>query len=104
MSITMKAVCSFPLTIVINTKTMEYIAKDRQECRDADPEKFAKADRAERFKVDLFLSDKTDEEVAQVIYRSNLREFIRRDVTSELKTDECHARIGDIRVDFEVRE
>jgi hypothetical protein len=104
MPITMKAVCSFPLTIVINTETMEYIAKARKECREADPEKFATANKAERFKVDLFLSDKTDEEVAQVIYRASLREFIRRDVKRELATDECRARIGDIRVDFEVRE
>lgn len=100
MSITMKAVVTFPLTIIINTETMQYIAEARQKCRDADPAKFAEAKGHERFKVELFLSDKTDEEVAQVIYRASMREFIRRDMTNELKTDECSARIGDIKVTF----
>lgn len=101
MSITMKAVVTFPMTIVIDKETMQYIAEARQKFRDADPEKFVNAKGHERFKVGLFLSDKTDEEVCQIIYRYSLREFIRRDVTNELKTDECRARIGDIKVDFD---
>lgn len=100
MSITMKAVVTFPMTIIINRETMQYIAEARQKCRDADPEKFAEAKGHERFKVELFLSNKTDEEVCQIIYRASMREFIRRDVTNELKTDESRARIGDIKVDF----
>ncbi|WP_305016775.1 hypothetical protein [Mycobacterium tuberculosis] len=56
MSITMKAVVTFPMTIIINSETMQYIAEARQKCRDADPEKFAEAKGHERFKVELFLT------------------------------------------------
>ena len=105
MSITMKARVSFTMTIVVPTETMEHIAKARQAVRDVDPATFAskikEADKEERYRVELFRGDKTDEQVVQQIYRSAMRQFIRNDFRKEICSNESQARIGDTIVTFE---
>lgn len=105
MAITMKAHVSFPLTIVVATETMEYIAAARGAVKALSEEyrakKFKDANKLERAKLELFLSDKTDEQVVEWIYRSSLRQFIRDELKKELCNDESTARIGDTRVTFE---
>ncbi|WP_300733866.1 hypothetical protein [Pseudomonas sp.] len=108
MAITLKAHVSFPMTIVVATETMKFVAQARAEVRSVPAEKLAEklkdANKLERAKLELFLSDKTDEQVVEWIYRSSLRQFIRDDLRKELCNDESTARIGDTRVIFEQKE
>lgn len=105
MSITMKAHVSFPMTIVVHSEALEFVAAARAAVKALSPEyreeKFKKADKEERFKLELFLSDKTDEQVIESIYRTALRAFIRNDLKKELSNSESTARIGDTIVTFE---
>lgn len=105
MAITLRANVSFPLTVVVHTETMKMVAEARRLCKELSEDeravKFKDADKEERSKLDLFLSDKTDEQVIEQIYRAALRRHIRKELRSELTNDESTARIGDTRVVFE---
>lgn len=105
MAITLKAQVSFPMTIVVATETMKFVAAARGAVKALSPEYLAEklkdADKEERFKTELFLSDATDEQVVESIYRTSLRAFIRNDLKKELCNDESTARIGDTIVTFE---
>lgn len=108
MAITLKAHVSFPLTVVVHTETMQMVAAARAACKvlteTERAEKFKEADKEERSKLDLFLSEKTDEQVIEQIYRAALRRHIRKELRSELTNDESTARIGDTLVVFGRKE
>lgn len=105
MSITLKAQVTFGLTIVVMAETLKFVADARSEVKAMTPEKVAEklkdATGEERFKFELFASDKTDEEVIEVIYRASMRGFLREELKSQLCNSESRARIGNIKVDFE---
>ena len=108
MSITLKAEVTFGLTIVVEKETLKFVADARAEVKALTVEKVAEklkdATGEERFKFDLFRSDKTDEEVIEVIYRTSMRGFLRDELKSQLCNDESRARIGNIKVDFRAEE
>lgn len=104
MSITLKAQVNFGLTIVVETKSLEFVRDARAACKSMSAEQAAEAlkdaDGEERFKLNLFRSERTDEEVLEAIYRTYLRGFMRDELKSQLCNSESRARIGNIKVDF----
>lgn len=108
MSITLKAQVTFGLTIVVIAETLKFVSDARTECKAMTPEQVAEklkdATGEERFKFELFRSDKTDEEVVEVIYRTAMRGFLRDELKSQLSNSESSARIGNIKVDFGAKE
>jgi len=104
MSITLKAQVTFGLTIVVEKETLKFVSDARAECKAMTPEqvsaKLKDATGEERLKFELFRSDKTDEEVIEVIYRTSMRGFLREELKSQLCNSESRARIGNIEVDF----
>ena len=105
MSITLKAQVTFGLTIVVMAETLKFVADARAEVKALTAEQIAEklkdATGEERFKFELFRSDKTDEEVIEVIYRTSMRGFLRDELKSQLCNSESRARIGNIKVGFE---
>lgn len=106
MSITLKATVTFPLSMVFSKDLLVQIEEGRKEARKIkaeQPEKFAALSRAERFKIDLFDSDKTVEQIAETLTRAAIREFIRTDFTKDFTGPDETCRTGDVRVVFENR-
>lgn len=104
MSITLKAQVNFGLTIVVEKETLKFVSDARAECKAMTSEQVAEklkdASGEERFKFELFRGDKTDVEVAEVIYRTSMRDFLRSELKSQLCNSESRARIGNIKVAF----
>ena len=107
MSITLKAQVTFGLTIVVMSETLKFVSDARAECKamtsEQVTEKLRDATGEEKFKFELFRSDKTDEEVIEVIYRTSMRGFLRDELKSQLCNSESRARIGNIKVAFTPR-
>jgi hypothetical protein len=102
MAKTFKAHVSFPLTIVVKTETVTGFLEAREEARKIPASgKVLKGE--SKFRIELMASDKSDDEVLQTIFRSAIREVLRKDFMSEIVGSKSTCRIGDTLVVFEDR-
>ncbi|ANY29041.1 hypothetical protein UNOSLW4_0130 [Pseudomonas phage UNO-SLW4] len=103
MAKTLKANVSFGLTCVVNTDAEKALEAARDLARVA--LKHGEAPKGEQgAMLSLFASEKPTEELLEIIIRKGVRELVREELDRELNTDETRATIGNIKVDFEVRE
>lgn len=103
MAKTFKAHVSFPLTLVVKTETVTDFLEAREEARKILASgKVLKGE--SKFRIELMASDKPDDEVLQTIFRSGIREVLRKDFLSEIVGSESTGRIGDTLVVFEDRK
>lgn len=101
MSKTLKLNVSFPLTIVVNSKTMAEFVTDRERARELPAEKVAKMKGETLASFNLLIGDRSDEELLEIIYRKGIREIVREGITREIPGKEATCRLGDVKVVFQ---
>lgn len=99
MAKTLKCNVSFGLTAVVNTETVKAVDEARLEARKALAEG-EQGDGEHAAMLKLFASERTTEELLEVILRKGLREIIRKELMQEMNNSETSLRIGDIKVAF----
>ena len=103
MAKTLKLNVSFPMTIVVATKTLEALKVTREECRKVPAEQIAELEGEAKFRAGLFMGDLSDEKLLELIYRAGIREFITKDMRREISGDEARVKLGSVKVTFEDR-
>lgn len=101
MAKTLRLTVTFPMTIVVSSETCAELAADRKRIREMPAEKVAKLKGQPKANYELMMSERTDEELMEIIYRAGLRETIRSNIKSEVCSSESTCRIGDIKVTYE---
>lgn len=101
MSKTLKMTVSFPVSIVVRSDTMAEFVSDRAKARAMPAEKVATLKGEAKVSYDLLTSERTDEELLELIYRKGARQIIREDFSKELGGNESTVRTGDVKVVFE---
>lgn len=101
MSKTLKMTVSFPVTVVIRKDTLEEFVADREKARQMPAERIAKLKGEAKVSYDLLVSERTDEELLELIYRKGVRQIIREDFPKELGGSESTVRTGDVKVVYE---
>lgn len=99
MAITLKTNVSFPMTIVVTSETIKDFQEARQEAREI----LASGKELKgqtKYRVEMFASDMTDEQIFERIYREGVREFIKKDFINEIQGNESRIRVGDVKVSF----
>ncbi|WYW04373.1 host HNS inhibition protein [Pseudomonas phage vB_PpuP-Kurepalu-2] len=103
MAKTLKANVNFGVTIVINSETEKAFEIARAAARESVKQGITNGNKKDSM-LHVFASDKTSEEVFEIILRSGIRELVRKELTGELNNGETSATVGNIKVDFEKRE
>ncbi|AKG94369.1 hypothetical protein VO98_135 [Pseudomonas phage phiPsa17] len=100
MAKTLKLNVSFPMSVVVNTETCKGLEVARAAAREAIKQGTTNGNKRD-FMLNVFASDKTTEEVLEIIIRSGVRQLVREELTREMTNDETRATVGDIKVSFE---
>lgn len=100
MAKTLRLTVNFPLTIIVNTETVDEFVADRKKTREVPSEKAALLKGRSKSNYDLMISGRTDEEILEILYRAGLREEIRQ-VVKDMGSTEANIRVGDIKVTYE---
>jgi hypothetical protein len=100
MAKTFKLNVSFPMTLKVSTDTVNEFLEARKDAREILASgKVLKGE--SKFRVELLASDKEDDEVLQTIFRTGIREVIRKDLIKEICGNESTGSVGDTLVVFE---
>lgn len=100
MAKTFKLNVSFPMSLVVSTETVKDFQEAREEARKI--LYLGKALKGEtKFRVELMASDKPDDEVLQIIFRSGIRQVLREDFLKEVCGSESTGRLGDVKVVYQ---
>lgn len=103
MAKTIKCNVNFDLTAVIQSSGL----KTLQEAREASREAIAGGEHGDgehKAMIEIFASDRTEEDLLKLILRKSIREMIREELEGELNTADTSVRVGNIKVDFKARE
>ncbi|MGV8919554.1 MAG: hypothetical protein ACOH2R_17435 [Pseudomonas sp.] len=101
MSKTLKLTVSFPMTIVVKTETIKDLQETRAQAREIPDEEMATLKGEQKFRTELFRSDRPDEELLELVYRSGIRELLREDFIKQITGNEATVRLGSVKVAFE---
>lgn len=93
MSKTLKLTVSFPMSVVVNSETVAAVEESREALKGA---KQLKGE--EKAMAVLFASERTTEEILEIVMRKGIREILRKELTSELNNTETGVTVGDIKV------
>ncbi|UAV89431.1 hypothetical protein SNK_28 [Pseudomonas phage SNK] len=102
MAKTLKLNVAFGMTVVINSETEKGFEVARAAARESVKQGVLNGNKKDSM-LHVFASDKTSEEVFEIILRSGVRELIRKELTSEMNNGETSATVGNIKVTFEKR-
>lgn len=100
MAKTLKCNVTFPLTLIVNSESVASVEESRKEAREVLASGVALSGERKAM-IEAFASERTTEELLELILRKGLREIIRSELKSEMNNSETKVRIGDIKVDFE---
>ncbi|WCD55421.1 hypothetical protein LABOLPEG_00019 [Pseudomonas phage phi 21A] len=100
MSITLKTKITITSTIVISSETVAKVQKEREEARRMDPFKSEKLKGTQRAMFEVYISDRSDEEVFELLLRMGFREGFKETIKSELSGDDFRMKGAQIAVQF----
>lgn len=99
MAKTLKCQVTFPLTLIVNSESEKDLEGARAEAREivASGKELHGEQKA---MINAFASERTTEQLLELILRKGIRELVRAELKSEMNNSETKCRIGDIKVDF----
>ena len=100
MAKTLKCNVSFGLSSVVNTETVKALEEARIEAREALQDGI-KCDGERMAMLKVFASERTTEELLELMFRKGIREIVRKELKAEMDNDETSLRVGEIKVAFE---
>ena len=103
MAKTLKCNVTFGATIVVNSDAEKALEAARDLARVA-LKNGEKPKGEQGAMLEAFASERTLEQLLELIVRKGIREIVRDELESELNNDETAATIGNIKVTFEARE
>ncbi|QHJ81065.1 MAG: hypothetical protein [Bacteriophage sp.] len=99
MAKTLKCQVTFPLTLIVNSESEKDLEGARAEAREIVAS--GKELRGEqKAMITAFASERTTEQLMELILRKGIRELVRAELKSEMNNSGTKCRIGDIKVDF----
>lgn len=102
MAKTLKLNVAFGMTVVINSETEKGFEVARVAARESVKQGVLNGNKKDSM-LHVFASEKTSEEVFEIIIRSGVRELIRNELTREMNNGETSTTVGNIKVTFEKR-
>ncbi|AHZ95006.1 hypothetical protein phiPSA2_25 [Pseudomonas phage phiPSA2] len=81
MSITIKVAINQTFSMVVEDSILEQIAAERVKAREVSPEKVATLTGQKRYYMEVFRSERTDEEVLRVVFKDSLIECAKEAAT-----------------------
>lgn len=100
MAKTLKCNVSFGLSAVVNTETVKAVEEARAEAREA-LQDGVKYDGERKAMLEVFASERTTEELLELLLRKGIRDLVRKELKAEMDNDETRVRVGEIKVTFE---
>lgn len=104
MAKTLKCNVTFGLTCVVNSEAEKGLEAARDLARVALKHSDEEPKGEQGAMLKLFASERTTEELLELIVRKGIRELIRSELESEMNNDESTVTVGNIKVAFEPRE
>lgn len=103
MAKTLKCNVNFGLTVVVNSKSEKALEAARDLARVA--LKHGDKPKGEQgAMLEAFASERTIEQLLELIVRKGIRELVREELEREMNNDETSTTVGNIKVTFESRE
>lgn len=100
MSITLKTRIVLTTSIIISTTIVEQLQKERVAARAATPEKLERMKGRKKAMHAVMVSDKTDEEVFEIILRLAFREGFMETLKSEFSCEDFRAKGSQIAITY----
>ncbi|AFO12315.1 hypothetical protein PhiS1_26 [Pseudomonas phage Phi-S1] len=104
MAKTLKCNVNFGLTVVVNSESEKALEAARDLARVALKHNPDEAKGEQKFLLEAFASERTTEQLLELIVRKGVRELVREELERELNNDETSTTVGNIKVTFEARE
>lgn len=103
MAKTLKCNVTFGATIVVSSDAEKALEAARDLARVA-LKHGEKPKGEQKFLLEAFASERTTEQLLELIVRKGVRELVREELEREMNNDETSTTVGDIKVTFEARE
>lgn len=100
MSITLKTKIVLTTSIIISSKIVEQLQKERVQARAITPEKLERLKGQSKAMHEIMVSDKTDEEVFEIILRLGFREGFMETLKSEFSGEDFRAKGSQIAINY----
>jgi galactitol-specific phosphotransferase system IIB component len=100
MSITLKTKIVLTTSIIVSTKIVEQLTKERVEARAITPEKLERLKGQEKAMHLVMVSDKTDEEVLEIVLRTGFREGFLETLKSDFSGEDFRAKGSQVSITY----